>query len=84
MQTSANLILFGHVVQRPEEELNLGQASILLGEIPGEEVDVSASLTRLRSLGEQAKLRCQGAREPSIALARFLFEELAFHGNEED
>jgi regulator of sirC expression with transglutaminase-like and TPR domain len=84
MNTSANLILFGHVVQRPEEEIDLGQAALLLGEIPGSEVDVSAGLSRLHSLGEQAKLRCQVAREPSIALARFLFEELAFRGNEDD
>jgi regulator of sirC expression with transglutaminase-like and TPR domain len=84
MNNAANLILFKHVVQRPDEEFDLGQAALLLGEIPGEEIDVSAGLARLKTLGEQAKLRCQGAREPSIALARFLFEESNFRGNEED
>src|SRR5688500_6072597 len=83
MYTSAAVALFAHVVQRSEEELDLGQAALLLGEIQSE-VDVSSGLNRLAALGAQAKLRCQVAREPSIALSRFLFEELSFRGNTDD
>jgi regulator of sirC expression with transglutaminase-like and TPR domain len=75
-------LAFRHVVWRPEEEIDLGAAALLLGELDGA-VDVPAGLAVLDELAEGAR----GPGDPVERLARLthhLFVEQKFRGNVDD
>src|SRR5881394_2873843 len=81
----ADLTLFAHVVKRPEAELDLAQASLLVAETEYPDLDVARSIEVLDQLGTEARRRI-GA-ESELALKRLLwllYEELGFRGNSED
>jgi regulator of sirC expression with transglutaminase-like and TPR domain len=90
VQSRAELTLWAHVVKRPDAELDLGQAALLIAEAD-RAVDVAHWVGVLDELGAQAA-RVVGARprsdaENQIALQRlldFLYRELRFSGNSKD
>lgn len=91
MQARADLTLFGHVVRRPEPEIDLGQAALLIAEAEYPGLDISNSISVLDRLGDEAQERV-GAEprndlESEVALPgvlRLLYEEERFRGNADD
>jgi regulator of sirC expression with transglutaminase-like and TPR domain len=91
MPVRADLTLFAHLIKRPEAELDLGQAALLVAEADGAEVDVSHWMDVLEELGTEARAKVGAApRSPAeneAALQRllaYLYGELKFRGNAED
>jgi regulator of sirC expression with transglutaminase-like and TPR domain len=84
MYTSPELALFALAVQKPEAEIDLGQAALLLGGAQGREPDLPKALASLDDLGAQAKRYCRAPGERAPQLARFLFEEQGFAGDADD
>jgi regulator of sirC expression with transglutaminase-like and TPR domain len=75
------------LLQRPDEELNLAEAALLVAseDYPG--LDVDAYLHRLDELAAGVRRRLSdepGLEETLVALNEFLFEEQGFSGNTED
>jgi regulator of sirC expression with transglutaminase-like and TPR domain len=95
MSTQASLTLFAHVCARPDDELDLGEAALLLAEID-HPVDFARARAALDALGEGARAavaRVGGdeARPPEArivrrveAVTRYLRDEVVFHGNADD
>lgn len=77
-------VLFSHVVSRPDDEIDLATASLLIaeGEYPG--LDVGHYLSMLDSMAETVRGRAEGKEALHRALDRHLFDELGFRGNEDD
>lgn len=72
------------IVAGPEEEIDLAEAALLIAapEYPG--LDIAAYLARLAEMAATLKRRLRGDISPTetlIALNRYLFDELGFHGN---
>jgi regulator of sirC expression with transglutaminase-like and TPR domain len=82
----AELSLFAHVVARPESQLDLAQAALLIAEPEYPGLEVSRYIEELDRLGTGAKRRIASAphRPPLDTVVRYLYEELGFHGNTED
>ncbi|HEX8558661.1 MAG TPA: transglutaminase-like domain-containing protein [Pyrinomonadaceae bacterium] len=77
---------FAAEVSRPEAEIDLGRAALLIGaEEEPRRSDVERCLARLDEMGEQARARMAAAGGSRVeALNRYLFGELGFAGNEAD
>ena len=77
---------FAAEVSRPEGEVDLARAALLIGaEEEPRRADVARCLVRLDEMGEEARARAVrwgGTRVE--ALNKYLFEELGFVGNESD
>lgn len=73
-------------VSRPEAEIDLGRAALLVGaEEEPRHSDVGRCLARLDEMGERARARMLAARGSRVeALNGYLFGELGFAGNEAD
>lgn len=99
MRTDASLRLFAHHAARPEAELDLPRAALLLAEAEYPGLDVSAYLEQLDGLGRLAQERLfgagrraahgdgppRGATPPDVTqLLQLLYDELGFSGNTED
>jgi regulator of sirC expression with transglutaminase-like and TPR domain len=95
MSVDASLRLFAHHAARPEADLDLPRAALLLAdpEYPG--LDVGAYLERIDELSRLARARLIGVRDargdrdgavpPGVAqLLQFLYGELDFDGDRED
>lgn len=82
----AEISLFSHLVARPESDLDLARAALLvaLPEYPG--LDVASYIDELDKMGAIAALRIAEARglPPLGTVIRYLYEELGFHGNTTD
>jgi len=86
--------LFAHLADRPDEELDLAQAALLIAEQEYAGLDVAGFLEQLDALGAEARQRVAdvtkpGPREPQAEerlrrVLRFLYEERGFHGNHDD
>jgi regulator of sirC expression with transglutaminase-like and TPR domain len=78
---------FADAVQRPEEEVELDRAALLLGEWEGP-IDVPRYRAMLDDLADRAELARRELADRSFAgcraVSRVLFAELGFHGNAED
>ncbi|MBI4412896.1 MAG: tetratricopeptide repeat protein [candidate division NC10 bacterium] len=77
---------FAALIRRPEEEIDLAEAALL---IAGEEypnLDVAAYLSLLAHMGAEARRRAGGAgpAEALESLNRYLFDELGFAGDTEN
>ena len=93
MRADSSLRLFAHIAARPEGDLDLVRAALLLGEHEYPELDVSACLDRFDELGEVAHMRLVAARPPAPrlprlrddveVLLRLFYGELGFAGNTE-
>lgn len=83
---SADLTLFAHVVRRPEPEIQLAEAALLLAEIEYPGMSVERYVDALDDLGRAAGRRVQ-ARPDSPAIervVRFLYDEVGLRGNNDD
>jgi regulator of sirC expression with transglutaminase-like and TPR domain len=82
----AELKLFAHVVSRPETELDLARAALLVAEPEYPGLDVGGYVEKLDALAVTARERIAAAphRPPLATVIRFLFEEMAFRGNDRD
>lgn len=82
----AEISLFSHLVARPEADLDLARAALLIAlpEYPG--LDVARYVEELDRLGTTAATRIAEAqgRPPLGTVIRYLYEELGFHGNTQD
>jgi regulator of sirC expression with transglutaminase-like and TPR domain len=77
-----DLALFAHVVARPDAELDLAQAALLIAEPEYPGLDVAGYLDKLDGLADQARRVLPAPSLPG--LARVLHGELGFHGNAAD
>jgi len=83
------LTLFAHVAARPEAELDLGQAALLIAEPEYPDLDVAYYVALLDKVGDEARRRIAGGpggapSNPARRLGRLLYEEIGFEGNERE
>lgn len=72
---------FAREVNRPDAEINLARAALVMGQFEYPDLDVSAYLDRLDRLAESAGRAIRSAELPALMLAQFLFDTLGFTGN---
>jgi regulator of sirC expression with transglutaminase-like and TPR domain len=85
MSTRAELALFAHVACRPEAELDLAQAALLIGESERPGLDVAHYLERLAAFGAEARERLSGRAVDDLhAILELLYGEHGFAGNDAD
>jgi regulator of sirC expression with transglutaminase-like and TPR domain len=88
----AELTLFAHIASRPDDELDLAQASLLIAEDEYPGLDVAAYIERLDGYGARTRellldLDKPGDRRSEARLERaldFVYRELGFAGNASD
>lgn len=88
----AELTLFAHVAARPDAEIDLAQAALLIAEDEYPGLDVAAYVERLDAMGAAARqllleLDKPGDRRSAARLERvldFVYRELGFAGNARD
>ena len=82
----AEISLFSHLVTRPESELDLARAALLIAEPEYPGLDVAGYVEHLDRLGATAAMRVRSAprRPPLDTVIRYLYEEIGFHGNTTD
>lgn len=85
---TAGLTLFAHVADRPDEDIALDVAALLIAEWEYQDLDVSRYVALLDGFGERAQQACHDREAQSFgeirALNRTLFHELGFRGNQDD
>jgi regulator of sirC expression with transglutaminase-like and TPR domain len=93
MPGSEDLVLFTHLVRKPQGKLDLERAALLIAEPEYPGLDIGRYVARLDELGAltRARLETTGLRPasapPSVALPHllgFLYGELGFRGNVSD
>ena len=90
MVPRTDLVLFAHVATRPEPELDLAEAVLLVAAAEQPELDVARYLAMLDDLGERARevLAAPPPRAPGdtglARVLRLLYGDLGFHGNGDD
>jgi regulator of sirC expression with transglutaminase-like and TPR domain len=96
MAANPDLTMFAHVVNRPEGELDLAQAALLIAEQEYPALCVASYLERLDTLGAEARRRLEALtpagpdQRDALAAARLecvvrmLFIDEGFAGNRED
>ena len=78
---------FARMISRPEEDLDLGRAALLVAGEEYPELDVTEHLRRLDGFAEGVRQRApEGLQPEELAklLGRYLFEEQGFRGNSDD
>jgi regulator of sirC expression with transglutaminase-like and TPR domain len=83
---SPSLTLFAHVVGRPDAEIDLAEASLLIAEAEYPGLDIGHYVGLLDELGRAATtLLKEKSDRPGIErVLRFLYEEVRFKGNTDD
>src|SRR4051812_24706985 len=84
--TLPDVAMFAHVAARPEAELDLGLAALMLAEPEYPGLDLSEYTDILDELAVGARRRAAGLRdqrEQGVALVEFLLREEEFRGNVE-
>lgn len=83
---SPSLTLFAHVAARPDAEIDLGEAALLIAEIEYPGVDVARYIGVLDELGRAAsRIIAQPSDRPGMErVLRFLYDEGRFRGNPDD
>jgi regulator of sirC expression with transglutaminase-like and TPR domain len=79
----AEISLFSHLVSRPESDLDLARAALLIAEPEYPGLDVARYVEELDRLGAGAAARIAASRQatPLESVVRYLYEEIGFHGN---
>ena len=83
-ELTLHVALFSHVACRPESELDLGQAALLIAEPEYDDLDVGVYLRTLDRLADQVGprlSRLDDAAAKASALLGFLLDEEGFRGN---
>jgi regulator of sirC expression with transglutaminase-like and TPR domain len=81
---SLHVALFSHVACRPESEIDLGQAALLIAEPEYEDLDIALYLRTLDRLADQVRPRLSAEADPAArttALLSYLIDEEGFRGN---
>src|SRR5262249_43816699 len=83
---SPSLTLFAHVAGRPDAEIDLAEASLLIAEAEYPGLEVARYIGMLDELGRAATLLLKEKSDrPSIErVLRFLYEDEKFRGNTDD
>jgi regulator of sirC expression with transglutaminase-like and TPR domain len=76
-------LLFRLLASRAEDQIDLGEAALLVAAAQQPELDVSGYVARLDGLGAEARARAASA-EDIQGLLKFLFREKRFRGNADD
>ena len=92
MSSNVDLTLFAHVAARPEAQLDLAQAALLIAESEYRGLDVTRYIQMLDDLGRQARREMARASavsekpgsKPIEHLLRWMYEVVGFHGNSGD
>jgi regulator of sirC expression with transglutaminase-like and TPR domain len=87
MAAASSLTLFAHLCSRPEPDLDLTEAALLVAEIAYERVDVGRARGKLEDLGRSARRSLAAVTEPATRVDRllqFFYGELGFQGNPQD
>jgi regulator of sirC expression with transglutaminase-like and TPR domain len=89
MSTAADQVLFAHVVDRPDDEIELDVAALLIGDADQDErVEIDYYLELLDRFADSARDLMTsadlGELAPLRALNQTLFGELGFRGNQDD
>jgi regulator of sirC expression with transglutaminase-like and TPR domain len=95
MSEPVDLVLFAHLLQKPDGELDLERAALVVAEAEYPSLDVASYIGKLDGLGQLARQRLKSLgidprsaeTAPSDALQailRLLYQELGFHGNVSD
>lgn len=82
----AEISLFSHLVSRPESDLDLARAALLIAEPEYPGLDVGRYVEELDRLGAgaAARIAASGQSTPLESVVRYLYEEIGFHGNTRD
>jgi regulator of sirC expression with transglutaminase-like and TPR domain len=90
MSERLSLTLFAHVCARPEPELDLGEAALLVAEAEYPGLDVARYVRALDDLARDARDAVAhapnaGGEEARLEqVVRFFYEDAGFHGNDDD
>ena len=86
MLANASQTLFAHVVNRPDDQLELDVAALLIGDWEQRELDVASYLQMLDRLAAAAAENMEDDEPLSAitSLNRVLFQEHGFRGNQDD
>jgi regulator of sirC expression with transglutaminase-like and TPR domain len=93
MSGPEDLVLFAHLVRKPDSELDLERSALLIAETEYPGLDIARFVARLDELGDEARLRLlavgirPGRAPVSAALTtilQLLYTELGFQGNVSD
>jgi regulator of sirC expression with transglutaminase-like and TPR domain len=82
-----SLALFAHLCDRPEAEIDLAEACLLIAEAETPGLDVGRYIRTLDALGEQARTsvgRASGDEVRITRAVRFVYETAGFRGNDGD
>lgn len=81
----AGKVLFAHHASRPDDEIDLAAASLLIAEAEYPGLDVAAYLAMIDDMAEAVRARMtSGVDAVWHALNHYLFDELGFRGNDDD
>ena len=93
MSGSVDLVLFAHLLRKPDKQLDLERAALLIAEAEYRGLDVARYVAQLDEIGAQARLRLvksglrPGRAPASLALntiLNLLYRDLGFCGNVAD
>lgn len=87
MSARLSLTLFAHVCARPEAEIDLGEAALLIAQVEHPGLDVARYVRALDHLASAAVARMPHAAGEEALLMQilcYLYEDAGFHGNEDD
>lgn len=95
MSEPHDLVLFAHLARKPDSELDLERAALLVAETEYPGLDVASYVAKLDGLGQLARQRLKSlGLDPSAAgfvpaegmnaVLRLLYQELGFRGNVSD
>ena len=91
MSGPADITLFSHVANRPDDELDLAQAALLIAEPHYPSLDIPHYMAELDRLGNEARSRVVALRPgrgsdgmKAQALVSLLYQEAGFAGNRDD
>jgi len=83
-EPSAVAARFRNLIDRPDDEIDLAEAALLIAKSVNADLDVSSYLSRIEALAAQLAQRlqsCTSETERILALNRFLFDEQGFAPN---
>lgn len=89
MSGPADLLLFGHLLGRTNDKLEIEHLALLLAEPEHPGLDVQTYLNKLNVMGELARIKLKTCRDQApadriVPILRLLYGELGFRGNVTD